>query len=140
MTNPYADPEANTASDDLVTLTTRPSEFEANTVVAVLQEAGIEAFAFGVSALTPLGLRIGGCPVQVRQADLDRAKKALAQNVADSVDIDWDEIDVGQREDNLPLTSRRGMPWLARVGAAVVTIIIVGTIVAFLLRVGIRWL
>jgi hypothetical protein len=140
MTNPYANPEANPASDDLVTLTTRPTEFEANTLVAVLQEAGIEAFAFGIPALTPLGMRIGGCPVQVRQADLDRAKRAISQNVADSVDIDWDEVDVGQREDNLPLSNRSGMPWLARVGATIVAVIVVGMIIAFLLGVGIRWL
>ncbi len=33
--------------ENLVTVTSTPTEFEAHTIVAVLREAGIEAFAFG---------------------------------------------------------------------------------------------
>ncbi|MCI0363749.1 MAG: DUF2007 domain-containing protein [Phycisphaerales bacterium] len=113
--------------DDLVTLVTRPTEFEANVLVAVLQEAGIKAFAFGALATTlHLGSRITPVPVQVRRADLERAKVALAQNVADSVDLDWDEVDLGEREDRLPLVEGRRMPRLARVGYLIAVLIVIG--------------
>ena len=121
----------HTHPDDLVTLVSTPSEFEAQTLVAVLAEAGIEAFAFGVPALPALGMRLGGCPVQVRQSDLERARQALAQNVADSVDLDWDDADLGEREDNLPLTPTTRMPLFARIGFFFAMVILVSTIAGF---------
>ena len=117
--------------DELVTLTTRPTEFEANVLVAVLEEAGIEAFAFGaMRAALPLSERLTSVPVQVRRRDLEQAKAALAQNVADSVDLDWDEVDVGERDDNLPLTQRNGLPLIPRIG--LLTVILIVAIVAAL--------
>jgi hypothetical protein len=38
-------------------------------------------------------------PVQVRRVDLERAQVALKKNIADSVDLDWNEVDVGQPQD-----------------------------------------
>lgn len=111
--------------DDLVTLTTRPTEFEAHTLVAVLEEAGIDAYAFGaMHALLPLSERIVAVPIQVRRRDLERAQAALAQNVADSVDLDWDEVDVGEREDQLPLTTRTRMPLIPSIGFVIAVILI----------------
>ena len=111
--------------DDLVTLTTKPTEFEANILVAVLREAGIEAFAFGTSAaMLELSPRITPAYVQVRQADLERAREALKQNVADSVDLDWDEVDVGVREDDLPLNTPGRMPLIIKIGFLVAVIAI----------------
>jgi len=105
------------SNHDLVTLTVKPNEFAAESVVAVLDEAGIPAWTFGLGqAALPLGERLIGVPVQVRKADLERAKEALKQQVADSVDIDWDSVDVGERADDLPLTSRRRMPLMVRLG------------------------
>jgi hypothetical protein len=91
-----SDNNVPSSEDDLVTLVVKPTEFEAKTLVAVLEEEGIKAVAFGAaSAVMPLGIRITPVPVQVRRADLDRAKAALQMNIADSVDLDWDEVDVG---------------------------------------------
>ena len=107
--------------DDLVTLVTKSTEFEAHAKVAVLQDAGIQAFAFGnVHAAYPLTLSapLAGVPVQVRRADLERARLVLEQNRSDSVDLDWDEIDVGERMDDLPLTAHAAMPLIAKFGFA----------------------
>ena len=129
-----------TPSDDLVTLTTAASEFEAQAIVAVLQEAGIEAFAFGaVQAWYPLAGQIA-VPVQVRQADVDRAEVALKQNVADSIDLDWNDVDLGQTEDDVPVAHphadvrRPPMPLAAWLGfliaVALVAVMFIGAIMA----------
>ena len=90
--------------DDLTTLTTATNEFEAGTIIAVLAEADIEAFAFGGTQFMGLtDLRGSRVAVQVRQADLERAQAALKQNVADSVDLDWDEVEFGEVEDDMPI-------------------------------------
>lgn len=85
--------------DSLVTLLTADSQFAAHTIVAVLEDAGIEAVAFDATA-AGLGLGISsgmiGVPVQVRRADLERARIALDQNASDSIDVDWNAVDVGQ--------------------------------------------
>ncbi len=117
--------------DALATLRTVGSEFEAHTLVAVLREEGIEAHAFGaMHASLPLGQRRFGVPVQVRRADLERARAALEKNTSDSVDLDWDEVDVGEREDHLPLTPVNRMPLLARIGFAVAIAVVVLTVAA----------
>ncbi len=117
--------------DALETLRTVGSEFEAHTLVAVLREEGIEAHAFAaMHASLPLGQRHFGVPVQVRRADLERARTALEKNATDSVDLDWDEVDVGEREDHLPLTPVNRMPLLARIGFAVAVAVFVLTVAA----------
>ncbi len=90
-------------ADALVTLQVAGTEFEAQTIVAVLREREIEAVAFP-SAMQTLGLEgvgarmLGGIPVQVRACDVERAKAALRANkfLADSVD--WDMVDVGEED------------------------------------------
>lgn len=92
------------ADDPLVQAVLAESEFAAQTKAAVLHEEGIEAFVFpaerawtGGLAIAPSGM---GVPVWVKQSDLDRAKSALNQRIADSVDLDWNEVDVGEAESN----------------------------------------
>ncbi len=115
--------------DDLATVTSVPTEFEAHTIVAVLREAGIEAFAFGtLQGRLPLVGVFASVPVQVRQSDLQRARLALRQNVADSVDLDWDQVDVGERKDELPLRPVGRMPLLAKVAFAVAAALILLTV------------
>ncbi len=98
---------------DLTTLTTAETPFEAHTIVMVLNNAGIEAVAFdkaqgifGISVVPG----VKGVPVQVRSEDLEKARDALKSNISDSVDLDWDEIDVGEREDRLPLSRPGRLP------------------------------
>jgi hypothetical protein len=119
------DPEKSSAENDLVTLIVKSNEMEAGAVQAVLEDAGIDAFAFGAAQMAfPYNGPLNGVPVQVRQADLERAKAALSQNVADSVDLDWDEVDVGQREDDVPIAHRTRLPLIVRLGQIVVILML----------------
>ena len=80
--------------DQLTTITTATSEFGAQLLVAILDDAGIEAFAFG-STGTTLGVTgqstnpRWGVPIQVRRKDVEAAKTTLLANKRDSVDINW---------------------------------------------------
>jgi len=82
-------------SQDLVTLMTVPSEFEANLLAIVLRDNGIKAFVFGTSAL---GIGIPnnrlGAQLQVQQDDVIKATQVLTANKRDSMDIDWDELEL----------------------------------------------
>jgi hypothetical protein len=116
--------------DDLVTIKQARNEFEASIIVASLKDEGIEAFSFGMFRnILPVDSRFTGVPVQVRRSDLERAKQVLEQRADASADLDWDEIDVGEREDRLPLREPGRMPWPARI-ALVVAIIITLTFFA----------
>ena len=122
--------------ENLVTVTSTSTEFEAHTIVAVLREAGIEAFAFGtLRGSLPLGGVFTSVPVQVRQSDLQRARLALRQNVADSVDLDWEEVNVGEREDDLPLRPVGRMPLLAKVAVVVAEILMLLTLLLSILAI-----
>ena len=99
------------------------TEFEAQTKAAVLESEGIEC---KVIVQTPawtgsitLGSTLQGTAVMVKPEDLERAKELLDNCVADSVDLDWDEVDVGEREDSLPLGSAGRMPFLAKIALTI---------------------
>ena len=84
-------------SQDLVTLMTVPSEFEANLLAIVLKDNGIEAFVFASSASgigVPFSGGTIGIPLQVREDDVDKATQILAANKQDSIDIDWNELEL----------------------------------------------
>lgn len=86
-------------SQELADLTSVTSEFEAATIVESLRAQGIPAQHLGgglagFRAEVPSLVR-----VVVRQRDLERARLALRAIQAESVDIDWDEVDVGTPED-----------------------------------------
>ncbi len=85
--------------DILVDLTTARTDFEADTIAESLRAQGIPAQAFtaagwllqwDVAASQPMR-------VQVRQCDLELARAALRAIRAESVDIDWSEVDTGDR-------------------------------------------
>jgi hypothetical protein len=121
--------------DALVTVRLARSEFEAGVLAATLREHGIEAFTFGrAHGAIPLGTRLLSVPVQVRAKDRERAEQALAERAVDAAEVDWDEVDVGEREDRLPLHTPGRMPLVVKVGyiAAIVIVLIaiVGAIVA----------
>jgi len=116
--------------DDLVTVVSCMTEFEAATKVVVLKEAGIEAVTFGAhhSAL-PLRERFLGVPVQVRAADLERAKATLSENTVEAASIDWDSVDIGERDDALPLRTPGRMPPMARIGLWLAMFILAATLI-----------
>lgn len=89
---------------DLVELTVRPNEMQAGLVRAVLEEAGIEswtAVAGGVMSNAEFGNVFVPTSVLVRPSDAAAARVVLENTRADSVDIDWSEVDTG---DDSPLT------------------------------------
>ena len=91
--------------DILVDLTTAISDFEAQVIVQALEAQGIPARAF-TSATSMLQWQIApghGVRISVRRRDLAAAKAALRAIRAESVDLDWDEIDTG---DPSPTTDR----------------------------------
>lgn len=113
--------------DILVLLTSTRTEFEAQTIAEALRAHGIPAQAFGTAAATAqweLGIR-SEFQVMVRRRDLDEAGSVLRAIKADSVDIDWEEVDVGADESpDTPPPLELGpkqpaSPWLRRVGWAV---------------------
>jgi hypothetical protein len=88
----------------LVTVFEGRSEFEANAIAATLRNLGFYAAVVntGHSTLPIQGIHRTGVPVWVRERDLTAAAAALQRNRADSVDIDWADVDVGQMEDGAP--------------------------------------
>jgi hypothetical protein len=75
------------------------NEVEAASIVAALGRYGVEAstsgdFAAGLWARIP-----GNVEILVRSADLEPARRALAEIRADDEVIDWSKVDVGQPED-----------------------------------------
>ena len=99
--------------DELVTLHVAANEFEARTIVAILEDREVKAVAFPTSLQT-LGLdcagvgMMSGIPVQVRFSDLERGRAALRANqfLADSVD--WDAVDVGEEDPEAEQLARKG--------------------------------
>lgn len=88
--------------DELVELATVHNEIEAGVIRAVLEAAGVESWQWAAPgiALGAFGASMGNpTVVVVRKSDLAAAREVMDRNRQDSVDIDWDEIDVGKPED-----------------------------------------
>jgi hypothetical protein len=116
------------SDEDLAIVLTADTEFEAETKAEALRARGIEARVTrnapswtGHMSISPTAR---GASVVVHRDDLERARTILKQVVADSVDIDWDEVDVGEREDDLPLHDVGRMPPLAKVSFVVALAIV----------------
>lgn len=93
-----------TDPDTLVDLTSARSEFEASMIVEALKARGIPAFTFSNAGMTLQWEVAATNPfrVSVRRQDVDAAKEILRAVKAESVDIDWSEVDVGERQDLAP--------------------------------------
>lgn len=111
--------------DELVPAVHARSEFEAHAQAAILREEGIESavFAGERSWMGGGSLNRTEVPVMVRREDAERARQLLTQRIADSVDLDWDEVDVGEREDALPLRETGRTPWPARLALGAVLLL-----------------
>jgi hypothetical protein len=124
-------------NDDLAVVVTVESEFEAQTKAEVIRARGIEVAVThnapswtGQLSISPTAR---GSSVLVHREDLERARSLLQQVIADSVDIDWDEVDVGEREDDLPLHEVNSMPPLAKVSFVVAAVLFLGSWAAIVL-------
>lgn len=74
---------------------------EAHIIASMLREQGIEAFVFDTAATTlqwDAPRIINPYMVHVQRADLEEARRLIASNREASVDLDWDEVDVGEPE------------------------------------------
>ena len=120
-------------ADELTTLLTVPTSFEAHAIVGVLKDAGIEAEAFDAEDASfgpSFSPQVRGVPVQVPRRDLDRARDVVNASVSDSVDIDWDSVELGSREDDLPLREPGRMPVLARIAFALAVLLVLLAVIA----------
>ncbi|MHC4083429.1 MAG: hypothetical protein ACYTFF_09445 [Planctomycetota bacterium] len=120
-------------AQNLAVVVTADSEFEAETKAEALRARGLKAMVTrnapswtGHASISPTAR---GASVLVHREDLERAKAILKQVISDSVDIDWDEVDVGQRQDDLPLHKVNRMPALAIASFAVAVAIIAVTVI-----------
>lgn len=128
----------------LVTVHLATSEFEAQTVAAILRDREIDVAVFG-AAIQAFGLdgvgnrMLGGIPVQVRAEDLERAKSALRANkfLADSVD--WDSVDVGDEDPQATSLGRKSAvdtvgALMVRAGRLAAVAILVLSTIAWVVR------
>jgi hypothetical protein len=119
----------------LVPLTSTRTGFEAETIAQALNAHGVPAQVFGLAAQVmqwELGYH-DAIKVMVRRGDLETAKDILKAIKADSVDIDWSEVDVGPE---IPDTEQRNAPAdrpgtrRSRLPSAVVVLIIIAAVLA----------
>lgn len=89
----------STAPDTPETLLTVPDESEAAAIVTALADYGIEAHATGGYVSGFRAEVPGGITVSVKSAELDRARQALAEILAQQDQIDWAQVDVGEPDD-----------------------------------------
>ena len=125
-------------ADDPAVVVRVPTEFEAQTIATILRADGIESTvstdAPSWTGQMPLSPTARGSAVVVRGADLQRAQAILRESQQDSVDLDWEEVDVGEREDDLPLRTVGHMPVPARVAAAIAAaILLVSAVIGMIL-------
>lgn len=92
--------------DFLVPLTSARAEFEAQVIVQALESRGIPATSFSTAgqALQWEIAMTDPIRVMVRRRDLAAARAALREIRGESVDIDWDEVEVGAPEEREPPT------------------------------------
>ncbi|GAB5495901.1 MAG: hypothetical protein Phyf2KO_09810 [Phycisphaerales bacterium] len=86
---------------DLVPVSDAAGPGEAHIIASMLRENGIEAFVFDTAAQTlqwDAPRIINPYMVHIQRADLERARQLIASNREASVDLDWDEVDVGEPE------------------------------------------
>lgn len=86
---------------NLVVLTTVPSEIEGAMIIAALEQEGLEAEGSG--ALTA-GFRAeapGVVKILVREKDFAEAQALLAELRDSNAEIDWDQVDFGRPETRL---------------------------------------
>lgn len=93
---------------EFVELFSRTTELEAEIAAAALRNRGFDVqvvggLLTGFRAEAPVRAR-----VMVRRAELQAAKAAWEETRADSVDIDWSQVDVGEPE---PRSGATGGQW-----------------------------
>ena len=57
------------------------------------------------------------------------AKATLSENTVEAASIDWDSVDIGERDDALPLRTPGRMPPMARIGLWLAIFILAATLI-----------
>ncbi|MDG2053920.1 MAG: DUF2007 domain-containing protein [Phycisphaerales bacterium] len=81
--------------DDLVVLLQTPSAFQANALVALLEDSEINALAMEETLMGALNPSTAKTVVLVREADLTKAQFTIDHARRTARDINWEEVDVG---------------------------------------------
>ncbi len=106
---------------DLVPVTDAAGAAEAHIIASMLREAGVDAFVFDTATQTLPWQEvqfINPYSVHVQRSDLERAQQLIKSNREESVDLDWDEVDVGEvSDDPASLKTNLKMAALLRVAA-----------------------
>lgn len=79
------------------------SKFAAEALVILLAEFDIPADSPGVLPENYRSPGKGAYPVLVRESQLELAKLTIQDARSDARDLDWEQVDLGERCDNLPL-------------------------------------
>jgi hypothetical protein len=99
-TERFASPDDDERADELVPVIEAKTEFEAKSLVVVLEAAGIRAVTFGSGDLPSVPSLTTGRPrgvaVQVARRDRAAAERILANLPREADEIDWDAVDVGE--------------------------------------------
>ncbi len=123
-------------SEDLVTLICPPTEFEANVLAIVLRDNGIEAFVFATPTIgVGVGLSAGqlGVPLQVMRKDVVMARQVLLENKRNSIDIDWEELELTDCE-TLVREEFKPMPITARIAFFCVVLALISGLLVVILQ------
>ena len=116
------------ATSDLAEVFHAETEFEAHTRAATLHEEGIDAMVIAAApnwtGQVAISESARGAGVWVRREDETQAMAILQGAAEASVDLDWDDVDVGEREDSLPLSSTNLPPLPARIAFAVIAFMV----------------
>jgi len=85
-------------SEQVVPLTSAPSEMEAGIILAALEDNGIKATMSGVYTAGFRAEAPGQVQILVSQQDLARAQQVLEAVDDEQQDVDWSQVDVGDPE------------------------------------------
>lgn len=122
---------ADGSPDELVTLLEATTEFEARSLVVVLEDAGIRAVAFGAGDLPSVpSLTTGrprGVPVQVARGDFEAARTLVDELPVTAGAIDWDQVDVGEPVEEMRSRSFLSSPGFIR---ATIGVLVLGFLLA----------
>ncbi len=89
----------NNPTDHIEPLVSLPTEAQAMIVVGALAEEGIPSTAVGGYTAGFKAEAPGWVKVMVTQEDLPVAQNTLAKLKAETAEIDWSQVDVGEPED-----------------------------------------
>ncbi|MGY8746496.1 MAG: hypothetical protein ACKVHR_00360 [Pirellulales bacterium] len=89
----------NESPEELTSLIHVPTESEAAPIVEALKAAGISATMTGGFTAGFIAEAPGDISIQIFKRDETAAAEVLRQFKADNASIDWDQVDVGEPED-----------------------------------------